>query len=103
MTCLTLSFSSALHGSMLSFNQLQSRGNIQFPDASIQLAQFSRPAGIPQIKLPVKFVSTARRKKERSTVSETVESDAMVEVVNVVMNNIEEYLPAATINGGKER
>ena len=101
MICLMFSFPAALHGTMLSFNQLQSHDSIQFPDASVQLPQFSRPTSIPQIKLPFTFVSTARRKRETSTVNGTVEGDTMVEVVNVVMNNIEDYLP--TTNGGKER
>ena len=101
MICLTFSFPAALHGTMLSSNQLQSHDSIQFPDASVQLPQFSRPESIPQIKLPITFISTARHKRETSTVNETAEGDTVVEVVNVVMNNIEEYLPAA--NGGKER
>ena len=98
-----LSFPSALHGSTFSFNQLHSHRSIQFPDASLQLPQFSRPASIPQIKLPNTFVSAARRKRATFTVNETAEGDTMVEVVNVVMNNIEDYLPAATTIDGKER
>lgn len=83
---------------MLSFNQLHSRGSIQFPDASIKLPQFSRLASIPHIKLPTAFVSTARSRRSPFTVNETAERDTMVEVVHVVMNNMEDYLPNATMN-----
>ena len=88
---------------MFSFNTLQSRGNIQFPDASLQLPQFSRPESVPQIKFPFTFVSRARSKRVPLANNETAASDTIVEVVNVVMNNIEDYLPATAANGGKER
>ena len=89
---------------MHSVNQVQKHGSIQFPDASVQLPQFSRPESIPQMKFPFTFLSGARSKRIPLAINETADGDTMIEVVNVVMNNIEGYLPAtSTMNGGKKR
>ena len=88
----------ALHGTRRPFNQLQAHGNLKFPDASIRLPDFGRRANVPHINFPAAFFSAARRtrREESLEVNGTVKSDAMLEVVNVVMNNIEDYLPADT-------
>lgn len=106
--CVFNSFPSlpALHGTRRSFNQLQAHGNLQFPDPSVKLPDFGRPANVPHISFPAAFFSAARRsrREESPGVNGTVKSDAMLEVVNVVMNNIEDYLPADTaVNGVNER
>ena len=98
-------FLSALHGTTLSFNQLQAHGNLRFPDASVKLPNFGRPANIPHIKFPAAFISTVRRARREALlrVNGTSRHDTMVEVMNVVMNNIEGYLPLAGIDSAKDR
>ena len=87
---------------MLSFNQLQKHGSLQFPDASIKLPHFGRPANIPHIKFPAAFISAARRTETPLGVNGTAKGDS-VEVVNTVMNNIEDYLPDAAMDDANER
>ena len=92
---ISIHFLIALHGATLSFNQLQKRGHLQFPDGSVKLPDFGRPANIPQIKLPAALISASTRSRREAPlgVNGTASSNAMVEVVNVVMNNMEDYLP----------
>ena len=90
-----------LHGTALSFNQLQKRGHLQFPDASVKLPSFGRPTNIPQIKFPAAFISASTRSKMEAPLE--TNGTTMVEVVNMVMNNIEDYLPDSAIDVENER
>ena len=92
---------SALHGTTLSFNQLQGRGNLRFPDASVKLPDFGRPANVPHIKFPAAFISAGRGFRREAPLEDN--DTTLVEVVNVVMNNIEDYLPHAGIDDANER
>ena len=102
---ISIHFLIALHGATLSFNQLQKRGHLQFPDGSVKLPDFGRPANIPQIKLPAALISASTRSRREAPlgVNGTASSNAMVEVVNVVMNNMEDYLPDTAIDDENER
>ena len=84
---------------------MQARGNLGFPDNSVKLPEFSRPANIPHIKFPAAFISAASRSRGEALSGEngTMTSDTIVEVVNVVMNNIEDYLPDAASDDVNER
>lgn len=88
---------------MLPFNRLQKHGSLQFPDASVKLLQFSTPANIPHIKLPTAFVSAAISREVPFGVNGMVESDKIIEVVNVVMDNMEDYLPNVMRHDTEER
>ena len=78
---------------------------MQFPDGSVKLPDFSRPANIPQIKLPAAIISASTRSRREAPigVNGTTRSNTMVEVVNVVMNNMEDYLPDTAIDDENER
>ena len=88
---------------MLSFNQLQEDGGFRFPDSSIKLPHFSRPADIPHIKLSTAFISAARNREIPLRTNAMADGETMVKVVNVVMNNIEDYLTDATMSATRER
>ena len=84
---------------------MQARGNLRFPDNSVKLPEFSRPAYIPLVKFRAAFISAASRSRGEALSGEngTMTSDTIVEVVNVVMNNIEDYLPDAASDYVNER
>ena len=86
----------ALHGQMLSFNQLRMHASVQFPFGTpLNLSKFSRYIDdVPQIKMPPAFILAARGEGMRLEVN-TITEDAskhMIGVVNMVMNNVEMYL-----------
>lgn len=84
---------------------MQERGNLRFPDTSVKLPEFGRPADIPHITFPAAFISAASRSRREALAGEngTMTSDTTVEVVNVVMNNIEDYLPDAASDDVNEK
>ena len=94
----------ALHGQMLSFNQLHS---VQFPyGSSSTLSQFSRSKDVPLIKMPPAFIFAASGRRPPLEVNTTIEAATsmnMIGVVNMVMNNVEEYLPDTPLNETQDR
>ena len=78
-------FPPALHGTKLLFDKLEMHSNLLFPDDSVNLLQFSIPTLIPHIKMPTAFILATRSGEIQFGVKS-------VEVVNVVLRNIEDYL-----------
>lgn len=89
---------------MLSFNQLH---GVQFPyGSSSTLSKFSRSKDVPLIKMPPAFIFAARGKKLPLGVNTTIEGATnmnTIGVVNIVMNNVEEYLPDTPLNEIQDR
>ena len=117
------SLHSAMNGQQFLFSNLHT--DVVFPGAGITLDSFRYPEGLPQIHLPKSFLLAARGIESRfgklliedkmlavvvfsmpfilkiNGLIDVAETDT-VKVVNVVMNNMENYLPSYVIKQDKE-
>ena len=90
----------ALRGQMFSFNQLRSSVHFPFGNAALNLSKFSRSINdVPQIRIPPAFIFAATGEKMPLSVNTTMENAnrRTIGVVNMVMNNVEKYLPDKSI------
>ena len=86
----------ALRGQMFSFNQLRSSVHFPFGNAALNLSKFGRSINdVPQIRIPPAFIFAATGEKMPFGVNTTMENAnrRAIGVVNMVMNNVEKYLP----------